>query len=56
MELDRLRELDKLIADLAHNQAELEAIMRGDRDSELIRRAIDNFTPQSILPPDIISE
>jgi len=58
MKLDRLNlelahnqaDLDKLIADLAHNQAELEAIMRGDRDEELIRRAIDNFIPQSILP------
>ena len=44
-------QIEKLKADIAVNNTEIEATMRGDFDAELIKEKTDAFKPQSVLPP-----
>jgi hypothetical protein len=45
--------IDKLKADIAVNNTEIEATMRGDFDEELIKVKTDAIKPQSVLPPTL---
>lgn len=45
--------IDKLKADIAVNNTEIEATMRGDFDTELIKVKTDAIKPQSVLPPTL---
>ena len=45
--------IDKLKADIAVNNTEIEAIMRGDHNDELIKEKTDAIKPQSVLPPTL---
>jgi hypothetical protein len=45
--------IDKLKADIAVNNTEIEATMRGDFDADLIKEKTDAIKPQSVLPPSL---
>jgi hypothetical protein len=45
--------IDKLKADIAVNNTEIEAIMRGEHDADLIKAKTDAIKPQSVLPPTL---
>lgn len=46
-------QIEKLKADIAVNNTEIEATMRGDFDADLIKVKTDAIKPQSVLPPTL---
>lgn len=47
--------IEKLKADIAVNNTEIEATMRGDFDEQLIKTKTDAIKPQSVLPANVLS-